>query len=112
MTRLKPLLLAALAAGLCGSAYPQPATPAPGTSQASTAAEMAEGEVRRVDKPGGRITLKHGEIKDLDMPPMTMVFGVASPAMLDTLKPGDKVRFRAAKQEGKYVVTEIRPDGP
>lgn len=73
------------------------------------ASDHAEGEVRKVDKPGGKITLRHGEIKDLDMPPMTMVFGVSDAAMLDMVKQGDKVRFRAASQEGRFTIMEIEP---
>jgi uncharacterized cupredoxin-like copper-binding protein len=69
--------------------------------------DRAEGEVRRVDKAAGRITLRHGEIRSLDMPPMTMVFGVRDKAVLDTLKTGDKVRFRAVNEAGSYTVTEI-----
>ena len=55
------------------------------------AAEMTDGEVRKVSKDTGKITLKHGEIKNLDMPPMTMVFQVKDPGLLDKVKPGDKV---------------------
>ena len=72
-------------------------------------APLSEGEVRKVDKDGRKITLRHGEIKNLDMPPMTMVFGVKNPAMLDAVKSGDKVQFRAVSEDGKYVVTEILP---
>lgn len=72
------------------------------------AAEMSDGEVRKVDKAQAKVTLKHGEIKNLDMPPMTMVFVVKDKAALDTLKPGDKVKFVAAKEGGTYTVTEIR----
>lgn len=66
--------------------------------------DMAEGEVRRVDKAGGKITLRHGEIKNLDMPPMTMVFQVADPSLLDKVRAGDKVRFKAVQAEGSYRV--------
>ena len=69
---------------------------------------MSDGEVRKVDKAQAKVTLKHGEIKNLDMPPMTMVFVVKDKAALDTLKPGDKVKFVAAKEGGTYTVTEIR----
>ena len=55
-----------------------------------------------------KITLKHGKIKNLDMAGMTMVFQVADGAMLDKLKAGDKVRFRAANADGKITVTEIQ----
>mgnify|MGYP001627216822 CR=1 FL=1 len=72
------------------------------------ATEMTEAEVRKVDKDNKKITLKHGEIKNLDMPPMTMVFNVADPAVLDQIKAGDKVRFRAASEGGKMTVTEIQ----
>ena len=70
---------------------------------------MTDGEVRKVDKENQKITLKHGEIKNLDMPPMTMVFSVKDPAMLDKLNAGDKIQFRAANDGGKFTVTEIQP---
>jgi Cu/Ag efflux protein CusF len=79
----------------------------PAAAAASAAAPMAEGEVRKVDKAQSKITLKHGEIKSLDMPPMTMVFQVKDKALLDKVKEGDKVRFMAAIEGGKYFVTEI-----
>ena len=69
----------------------------------------AEAEVRRVDTGAGKVTLKHGEIRNLDMPPMTMVFTVAEPAMLGNLKVGDKVRFVVEQQNGKMVITKITP---
>jgi len=78
-------------------------------AQAGAASEFAEGEVRKVDKSAGKITLRHGEIKSLDMPSMTMVFTAAKPEMLDQVKAGDKVRFRATHQGGAYTVTEIQP---
>lgn len=71
------------------------------------AGEMTEGEVRKIDKENGKLTLKHGEIKNLDMPSMTMVFKVREPAMLDKVKPGDKVRFKAEKEGSTFVVTEV-----
>ena len=68
---------------------------------------LTEAEVRKVDPSAGKITLKHGEIRNLDMPPMTMVFGVKDPALLGKVKAGDKVLFSAAKEGGQYVVVEI-----
>lgn len=68
---------------------------------------MTEGEVRKVDLDAKKITIKHGEIKNLDMPPMTMVFRVRDAALLDSLKPGDKVKFAAEKVGGAYTVTAI-----
>ena len=72
------------------------------------AADMTEGEVRKVDKDTKKITIKHGDIKNLDMPGMTMLFQVKDPGMLDMVKPGDKVKFRAEKAGGAIVVTEIQ----
>ena len=68
---------------------------------------LAEGEVRRVDKAGGKISLKHGEIKNLDMPPMSMVFQVSDKALLDKVKAGDKVNFTASQVNGDYTVMSI-----
>jgi len=79
-----------------------------GTATAATnTADMADGEVRRVDKGAGKLTLRHGEIKSLDMPSMTMVYQVKDPAFLDKVKVGDKVKFRAEKSGSGYVVTAI-----
>lgn len=74
---------------------------------AAAQAPMADGEVRKIEKERGRITLRHGEIKNLDMPPMTMVFRVKDPAMLDQVKEGDKIGFTAEKIGGQYTVTGI-----
>jgi Cu/Ag efflux protein CusF len=68
---------------------------------------LAEGEVRRVDKAAGKISLKHGEIKNLDMPPMSMVFQAKDPALLNKVKVGDKVVFTADKIDGNYTVMSI-----
>lgn len=76
---------------------------------ASAAAQMAQGEVRKVDKDAQKLTIRHGPIEHLDMPPMTMVYRVKDPAMLDQVKPGDKVRFSADKVGGAYTVTNIEP---
>jgi Cu/Ag efflux protein CusF len=73
------------------------------------AAEMSEGEVQKVDQPGKTITLKHGPLRNLDMPAMTMAFQVTDPSMLGKVKVGDKVRFVAANPGGKLTVTEIHP---
>ena len=75
---------------------------------AARANDLADAEVRKIDKEAGKITLKHGEIRNLDMPPMTMVFSVKDKAMLEQIKAGDKVKFKAAKEGGNYVVTEIQ----
>ena len=74
-------------------------------AQANT--ELVDGEVRKVDKESKKITIRHGEIKSLEMPGMTMVFQVKDPAMLEKVKTGDKVKFAASKSEGALVVTSI-----
>lgn len=74
---------------------------------AQAALPVSEAEVRKVDKDAGKITLKHGEIKNLDMPPMSMVFQVQDKALLDKVKAGDKVNFTADKVNGAYTVLSI-----
>ncbi len=76
---------------------------------AASTASMTEGEIRKVDMESKKITIKHGEIKNLDMPGMTMVFGVKDPDMLTKLKSGDKVKFSAEKVGGALMVTDIQP---
>jgi Cu/Ag efflux protein CusF len=70
---------------------------------------MTTGEVRKINKDANKITLRHGEIKNLEMPPMTMVFRVKDSAMLDKVKAGDKVQFTAEKLGGALTVTAIEP---
>ena len=74
----------------------------------AASADMANGEVRKVDKENKKITLKHGPIKNLDMPGMTMVFGIKDVAMLDGLKVGDKVKFKAEQTGTVITVTDIQ----
>ena len=106
-------LLAAAAVALAASAHAQsnasdhashhPAA----TASASATPTSTEGEVRKVDKDQGKVTLKHGPIENLGMPGMTMVFKAADPKMLDTLKPGDRVKFAAENINGALTVTAI-----
>ncbi len=72
------------------------------------AADMTDGELRKVDRETKKITMKHGDIKNLGMPGMTMVFPVSDPALLDRVKPGDKVKFIAEMNGGAIVVTDIQ----
>lgn len=85
----------------------KPAATAKEPAQA-TPGEMTDGEVRKVDRETGKLTIKHATIKSLDMPPMTMVFVAKDKAMLDKLKAGDKIKFTAINDAGKYTVTEIQ----
>lgn len=107
---------AILSAGFCVSAWAQTAAPsapaAPATDAIATKKmdpkDMSEAEVRKIDKDAKKITLKHGPIKNLEMPGMTMVFQVRDAALLDKLAllvPGDKIMFSAEQQQGAYVVT-------
>ena len=73
----------------------------------SNAASMSDGEVRKIDKDTKKITLKHGELKNLEMPAMTMVFQVKDAALLDKVKVGDKVKFKAEKAASGFAVSEI-----
>jgi len=102
MNRFKTMLAATAlgATALAGSVHAQ---------TAATTTQMVQAEVRKVDKENKKITLKHGEIKNLEMPPMTMVFGVKDAAVLDKVQAGDKVQFRAIKDGGTFTVTEIQP---
>ena len=69
---------------------------------------LADGEVRRVDRQANKITIRHGPLPEHDMPtPMTMVYQVKDPALLDQAKPGDKVKFAAEKIGGAFTVTKI-----
>lgn len=79
------------------------------TSPAAMAPDMADGEIRKVDIENKKITIKHGVIKNLDMPGMTMVFQVKDVALLNKVKEGDKVRFSAEKAGSAIVVTDIQP---
>lgn len=89
---MKKMLSAVLLALVAGAAF----------------AQSADGEVRKIDKAQAKVTLKHGPIQSMDMPPMTMVYRVKDAKMLDTLAVGDKVKFDAEKVDGQYVVTVIK----
>ena len=76
--------------------------------KSADAAAMSSGEVRKIDKEAGKITIKHGPLANLGMPPMTMVFRVSDPALLDQVKPGDKIDFVAEKANGALSITKIQ----
>ena len=73
-----------------------------------TATSMTEGEVKKVDLDVGKVTIKHGPIKHMDMPGMTMVFTAKDKGLLANVKPGDKIQFMVVSEGGKMVVTEIQ----
>ncbi len=101
---MKPItLLAALA--LATPLHAQ--TAAPPAAAAAAESPMSDAVVRKVDAAAGKITLKHGPIANLDMPPMTMVFRVQPPELLHKVKAGDNVKFRAEDIGGNFTVTAI-----
>lgn len=110
-------LIPILAAGAIAAAFGAQAQTAPASGAAHSthhpasapAAPQADGEVRKIDKAQGKLTLRHGPLQNLDMPAMTMVFRVADPKVLDTLKEGDKVKFTAEKVNGAFTVMSIQP---
>ena len=72
-------------------------------------AQMADGQVTKIDESAGKITIKHGPLKKLDMEGgMTMVFKAQDPAMLKQVKVGDKVKFEADRVDGQITVTKIQ----
>lgn len=72
------------------------------------AAEFTKGTVKKVDAKAKKVTLIHEELKDLEMPAMTMVFRVKDDAMLEKLKEGANIEFIAERVEGKLTVTEVK----
>ena len=97
-----------------GSAWAQTTAPStatmadkPAVSAPAMPKEMADAEVRKVDKDAKKVTLKHGPIKNLDMPGMTMVFQVRDAALLDKLVAGEKIKFSAEQLQGAFVVTDV-----
>jgi Cu/Ag efflux protein CusF len=103
---LMPLLLAAAAA----PAFAADHSAHSGHQMAQSAAAdvaLTDGTVKKVNKAAGKITLAHGPIENIGMGAMTMMFKVKDPAMLDGVKPGDKVRFRVDYAGSEFVVTHI-----
>ena len=78
-----------------------------GATSAQAPAASASGEITKIDKAAAKVTIRHGEIKALDMPPMTMVYRVREPRLLEGVAVGDRVQFTAAKIEGNYTVTAL-----
>ncbi len=101
-TLVKAALLAALALSSVPAAFAQ-ATQA----TASAADAMSTGEVKKVDKNAGKMTIKHGPLQNIGMDAMTMVFRVQDKAMLDQVKAGDKINFVAEEPNGQLTVTKL-----
>ena len=103
------LCASVLSTGLAFSAHAQTAAPATESMPVKQveSKDMTEAEVRKVDKDAKKVTLKHGPIKNLDMPGMTMVFQVKNVALLDKIAAGDKIMFTAEQQQGAFVMTTV-----
>jgi Cu/Ag efflux protein CusF len=100
------LVFSALSSTAQTAAPAAPAATATATA-APVAKEMADAEVRKVDKEAKKVTLKHGPIKNLDMPSMTMVFQVRDEKLFDKLTAGEKIKFSAEQLQGAFVVTGV-----
>lgn len=92
---------------MAGHNMPSAPAMAPSAGSESEGVALTEGVIRKVDASAKKITIKHDEIKNLEMPGMTMVFQVKDESMLSAVKAGDKVRFRAEKQSGALVVVRL-----
>lgn len=77
-------------------------------AQPAAAAELVDAEVKKIDRDAGKITLRHGELKNLNMPGMTMAFRVRDAAMLDGVKTGDQVKFSADRVNGAITVVQLQ----
>jgi Cu(I)/Ag(I) efflux system protein CusF len=104
MRYLYPLILTLLL-----STAPFPLAMAQSGSSSAAATTLSDGEIRKIDRDAQKITIRHGPIENLDMPPMTMVFQVKDPDLLDRAKTGEKIRFTAERSGGAYIVTRIDP---
>ncbi len=104
------LVASALSANAASHAGAPMTAPTPAATKAATApsSDMTDGEIRKIDKENKKITIKHGTIKNLDMPGMTMVFQVKDTALLDKVKAGDKIRFTAEQAGSALIVTDIQ----
>lgn len=113
MTRRARVLAAVLAVALCvwalrgGRVAEGPAEASAGRHAHQAAGELTEGEVIHVDKIAMRITIDHGPIHNLGLPPMAFGFVVKDAALLETLRPGERIRFAADAIDGRFTVTKI-----
>jgi len=107
--KMLALFVLAVATAAPVSGFAQTTTEHHHTDSATTTAALTDGEVKKLDQDTGKITIKHSEIKHLDMPSMTMVFTAKDKKLLANIKPGDKIQFMAISEGGKMVVTDIQP---
>jgi Cu/Ag efflux protein CusF len=79
-----------------------------GSAAVVMAAEYTKGVVKKVDEKASKVTIRHEELKNLDMPAMTMVFAVPDKSTLGKLKQGEQIEFVAERVKGKLTVTEVK----
>jgi Cu(I)/Ag(I) efflux system protein CusF len=104
-----PMLVGASLANAQISSDMKMAMPAKSASATAAAPVMTEGVVQSVDVAKGLVTLKHGDIVSIQMPAMTMAYGVADKTMLGQIKAGDKVKFHVEMMNNAPTVTLIEP---
>jgi Cu(I)/Ag(I) efflux system protein CusF len=78
---------------------------APAAGQKSS---KGTGLIQQIDRDKGVITIKHGPLQGLNMPPMTMSFLVKDKAMLSSLQPLQKVEFELTFDGRQYLITSIK----
>jgi Cu/Ag efflux protein CusF len=104
-------LIVALLVGVGGVFVEDVAQSATDNQEINTSVQaegMTSGQVRKIDKEAGKLTLKHERIANLNMPPMTMVFRVKEKSMLQNLQVGDTIQFKAVDKNGVLTITEIK----
>ena len=79
-----------------------------GAAYGAFAAEFTKGTVKKIDAKAKKVTLVHEELKNLEMPAMTMVFRVKDDSLLQQLKEGDDIEFVAERVDGKLTVTQVK----
>jgi Cu/Ag efflux protein CusF len=100
MKRLSPaLVLVSLACLVSANGF--------ALAEASKSLPMINGQVKKIDESAGKLTIKHDAITNLDMGAMTMVFKANDPAMLKTVRPGEKIKFSAGKVNGQLTVMKV-----
>lgn len=107
MKKLASIIIASSVFTMSTTSFAASHAAAPASAATAVSLPMADAEIRKIDLENKKITLKHGEIKNLDMPSMTMVFQVKDAAMMDKLATGDKVKFTADKVGSIFTVMSI-----
>ncbi len=112
---MKKLTVAALVVGFAAFAWwllpsvPPPEAAGGHANHGADPAALSDGVVLSIDMRAGNVTISHGPLANLGMPAMTMGFQIGDPALLERVKPGDKVRFHADIVRGEFTVMKIDP---